>query len=204
MRPPRFKSSVLVSVLSGVVAIALLAAWLASGPRRPQLERVPGTDKAPGSESGSGGNAVLAGKLVVSQKVPTGSSGAWPGFRGKDRDGISPDSKHLAHSWDNSGLRRQIWSIDVGDGYAGAAVLNGRVYLMDYDRERKQDALGTAVAAVIWALYAFLIGRLGGKVFEDKPWVGLLMALGIVTAISGIVELIRRIRARRRPGAEDA
>jgi outer membrane protein assembly factor BamB len=29
----------------------------------------------------------------------------------------------------------------VGDGYAGAVVLNGRVYLMDYDREKKQDAL---------------------------------------------------------------
>jgi outer membrane protein assembly factor BamB len=143
MRPPRFKSGVLISVLSGVVALALLAAWLASRPRRPQLERVPGTDKAPGSELGSRGNAVLAGKLVVSQKAPylsSGSSGAWPGFRGKDRNGISPDSKHLARSWDNSGLR-QIWSIDVGDGYAGAAVLNGRVYLMDYDRERKQDAL---------------------------------------------------------------
>jgi outer membrane protein assembly factor BamB len=31
--------------------------------------------------------------------------------------------------------------VEVGEGYAGAAVLNGRVYLMDYDREKKQDAL---------------------------------------------------------------
>jgi outer membrane protein assembly factor BamB len=140
MRPPRFKSGVLVSVLSGVVAVASLAAWLASDPSRPQLERVPGTDLAPGSELGSHANAVLAGKLVVSQQVSSGSSGAWPGFRGKDRDGICSESRHLARTWDNSGPR-QIWSIDVGDGYAGAAVLNGRVYLMDYDRERKQDAL---------------------------------------------------------------
>jgi outer membrane protein assembly factor BamB len=29
----------------------------------------------------------------------------------------------------------------VGEGYAGAAVCNGRVYLMDYDREQNQDAL---------------------------------------------------------------
>jgi outer membrane protein assembly factor BamB len=29
----------------------------------------------------------------------------------------------------------------VGEGYAGAAVLKGRVYLMDYDRDRKQDTL---------------------------------------------------------------
>jgi membrane protein DedA with SNARE-associated domain len=64
--------------------------------------------------------------------------------------------------------------------------------------------VGTALAAVIWALYAFLIGRLGGKVFEDKPWVGLLVALGIVSAISGIIELVRRIRGRRRPAREPA
>lgn len=62
---------------------------------------------------------------------------------------------------------------------------------------------GTALAAIIWASYAFLIGRLGGKVFEDKPWIGLLMALGIVTAISGIIEAVRRIRGRR-PGREAA
>ena len=58
---------------------------------------------------------------------------------------------------------------------------------------------GTAVAAVIWALYAFFIGRLGGKLFEDKPWIGFLLALGIVTALSGIVEGVRRIRSRHRP-----
>ncbi|HWQ92931.1 MAG TPA: PQQ-binding-like beta-propeller repeat protein, partial [Clostridia bacterium] len=32
-------------------------------------------------------------------------------------------------------------SLALGEGYAGAAVLNGRVYLMDYDQEKKQDAL---------------------------------------------------------------
>ena len=29
----------------------------------------------------------------------------------------------------------------MGEGYAGAAILDGRVYVMDYDREHKQDAL---------------------------------------------------------------
>jgi membrane-associated protein len=74
--------------------------------------------------------------------------------------------------------------------------------LTRYDYRR--FVAGTAVAAVIWALYAFLIGRLGGKVFEDKPWLGLLMAFGIVTAISGIIEAVRRIRGRRRPAREPA
>src|SRR6185437_1614577 len=53
------------------------------------------------------------------------------------------------------------------------------------------------IAGVIWACYAFFIGRLGGKAFEDKPWAGLLLAFGGTLAISGLVELVRRLRARR-------
>jgi hypothetical protein len=35
------------------------------------------------------------------------------------------------------------------------------------------------VAATVWASYAFFLGRLGGKAFEDRPWAGLLLALGL-------------------------
>jgi membrane protein DedA with SNARE-associated domain len=62
---------------------------------------------------------------------------------------------------------------------------------------RRRFALGTAVAAVIWACYAFFIGRLGGKAFEDKPWAGLLMAFGAAIVISALVEVGRRISSRR-------
>ena len=57
----------------------------------------------------------------------------------------------------------------------------------------------TAVAAAVWSSYAFFIGRLGGKAFEDKPWAGLLLALGVVLAVSGLVEAYRRLRGRRAP-----
>jgi membrane-associated protein len=63
---------------------------------------------------------------------------------------------------------------------------------------RRQFVAATAVAAVIWASYAFFIGRLGGKVFEDRPWVGLLLALGLTIMISALIEVARRAWARRR------
>jgi membrane-associated protein len=53
--------------------------------------------------------------------------------------------------------------------------------------------LATAAAGVIWATYAFLIGRIGGKAFEGKPWLSLGLALGMALTISGIVELARRV-----------
>ena len=69
--------------------------------------------------------------------------------------------------------------------------------IVRYDRRR--FIIATAIAAVIWACYAFFIGRLGGKAFEDKPWAGLLLALGVVLAVSGLVEAYRRLRGRRTP-----
>ena len=75
--------------------------------------------------------------------------------------------------------------------------------IVRYDRRR--FIIATAIAGAIWASYAFFIGRLGGKAFEDKPWAGLLLAFGGTLAVSGLVELARRIRARwvqRHPGAQ--
>jgi membrane protein DedA with SNARE-associated domain len=68
--------------------------------------------------------------------------------------------------------------------------------LTGYPRRRFVPA--TAVAAVIWSLYAFFIGRLGGRAFEDNAWAGLGIAFGASIAISAAVEVIRRLIARRR------
>ena len=77
--------------------------------------------------------------------------------------------------------------------------------IVRYDRRR--FIIATAIAGVIWACYSFFLGRLGGKAFEDKPWAGLLLALGIAIGISMLIELARRIRsgrARRRAEASQA
>jgi len=63
---------------------------------------------------------------------------------------------------------------------------------------RRRFVVATAAAGLIWASYSFFIGRLGGKAFQDAPWVGFAVAFGITIAVSGLVELIRRILSRRR------
>jgi membrane protein DedA with SNARE-associated domain len=68
--------------------------------------------------------------------------------------------------------------------------------LTGYPRRRFTTA--TAVAAVIWALYAFFTGRIGGRAFEDNPWAGLVIAFGASIAISAVIEIIRRLRPCRR------
>jgi membrane protein DedA with SNARE-associated domain len=64
---------------------------------------------------------------------------------------------------------------------------------------RRRFVPATAVAGVIWASYAFAIGRIGGKAFQHNEWAGLLLALGLVLAVSGIVEAVRYILGRRKP-----
>jgi membrane-associated protein len=55
-----------------------------------------------------------------------------------------------------------------------------------------------AISGVIWALYAFAIGRIGGTTFASKPWLGLVVALGLACAVTLMVEGVRRILQWRR------
>jgi outer membrane protein assembly factor BamB len=141
MKKPTWpKPSLLLPSVAAGLALLAFALWLGLGPRRPLALRVPGTDRGPDSETGTNANAVLAGTLLRGDGQPANLPGAWPGFRGSNHDAISPDAPHLSRAWPAAGPR-ELWSVELGEGYAGPAVLNGRVYLMDYDREKKRDAL---------------------------------------------------------------
>lgn len=134
------KSPFLLPALVAVAAAGIVVAWLSTGPEQPLAARVPGSDQAPAAMGGSKVNPVLAGILSHSNGVPADLPGAWPGFRGLNRDAISPETLPLLRSWNSNGPP-QLWAIEVGEGFAGAAVRDGRVYLMDYDTVHRQDAL---------------------------------------------------------------
>jgi membrane-associated protein len=54
-----------------------------------------------------------------------------------------------------------------------------------------------AIAAVIWALYASLLGYLGGQAFEDAPWKGLVLAFAIALAVGVGIEVTRWFLRKR-------
>ncbi|MEI6653222.1 MAG: PQQ-binding-like beta-propeller repeat protein [Verrucomicrobiota bacterium] len=93
-----------------------------------------------GAGDTSGASPLEKGTLSVSNGSAADLPGAWPGFRGPKRDGICPEDTPLADVWAGA-EPAAVWSVDAGEGHAGAAVLNGRVYLMDYDRAAQCDAL---------------------------------------------------------------
>lgn len=60
----------------------------------------------------------------------------WPQFRGANRDGIST-ATGLMRSWPEGGPR-VLWSTEVCQGYAGPAIVGGRVYFNDYDQKKSE------------------------------------------------------------------
>jgi membrane-associated protein len=106
------------------------------------------------------------------------------------------------------GARRRAWAEGALNRYGARIIVacrfvpGGRTAvtltcgLIEYNR--RTFVVATACAGVIWACYAFFIGRLGGQAFENRPWAGLLLAFGIALAASGLIELFRRVRPWQR------
>jgi membrane-associated protein len=57
------------------------------------------------------------------------------------------------------------------------------------------------IAGFLWATYAAMLGYFGGKTFEERPWLGLLLALAIAMTLGFAVELLRHLRQRGRPAS---
>jgi membrane protein DedA with SNARE-associated domain len=53
------------------------------------------------------------------------------------------------------------------------------------------------IAALSWGTYCALVGYIGGEAFEEAPWKGLLLGLGIALTVTFLVELIRHLRRPR-------
>lgn len=135
-----FLAGILLPTTLAVVGVVLLVVWFNTGPVESLHARLPGLDRPPGVGANSAQPVKLEGRLTSGNGVPSNVSGEWPWFRGRKLDGIGDDSVRLARQWSTSGPR-VLWSIDLGEGYAGPAVWAGRVYLLDYDREASADAL---------------------------------------------------------------
>jgi len=110
---------------------AALANWLWFSVPPREAMRLPVIEEPMVASSGPVVPERMAGVLTVGVGVPGRQGGSWPGFRGAELDGISRDATPLARAWPAAGPAR-LWGLELGLGYAGAAVHKGRVYVLDY------------------------------------------------------------------------
>jgi len=69
----------------------------------------------------------------------TVSGADWPQFRGVSRDNMATESG-IYRSWPTGGPK-VLWTTSVAEGYAGAAIKEGRIYLNDYDTAKKEHVV---------------------------------------------------------------
>ena len=128
-----------VPVVAALAAAVVLVVWQARAvvvdldPRLPQIHGRSVADD-PGAVPRN------QGTLITGTGAPADLDGSWPQFRGPDRDAKAVYDDPLLIDWPPDGPP-VLWRIPVGEGYAGAAVHAGRVYLVDYDHQKQEDAV---------------------------------------------------------------
>ena len=124
--------------VAGVVCLALL--WIHADAATRVGLRVPIAANASGESPGQEGDILAQAQLTTFDAKPSDLPGLWPQFRGANLDAVAKVDVTLARQWPQAGPP-VLWSIDLGQGYAGAAVRNGRVYVVDYDQPKNGDAI---------------------------------------------------------------
>ncbi len=154
--------------------------------------------------------SVLAaqGELVIWFIVPLVALGAFLGdnisyFLGRwigdpVADRLFSGEKNQARlRWAESALRRRgPMLIGIGRFIPGgrtATTFAAGTLEMPY----RQFALADAIAASLWALYASMLGYLGGETFKETVWLPLLCSVGIAMLVGLALEGWRRFQRRR-------
>lgn len=132
--------------IAGIVPRAILVAgalsllwWLATNPTREFHLSEPGADGF--TDSGHEADEVLIGAYFESfAPAESGLSGIWPRFRGSGSDNIHTGNTPLIDDFRNFSVD-PVWSVELGEGHAGAAIYEGVVYVLDYDEDIRADML---------------------------------------------------------------
>ncbi|MGE5610764.1 MAG: PQQ-binding-like beta-propeller repeat protein, partial [Bacillota bacterium] len=95
----------------------------------------------------------------------------WPQMRGPGRGEVSPETG-LAREWPAGGPK-VLWTIEVGVGFAGAAVRDGEVYLLDRveDRQDVLRCLDLNTGKELWSVAYEAVGTLPYNGSRNVPTV---------------------------------
>ncbi|MCF8224327.1 MAG: PQQ-binding-like beta-propeller repeat protein [Bacteroidales bacterium] len=123
-------------IFAGFISIAW---WITKDPYRDLVESVPGMDNR--GEGVEVNLDINIGEFFESfERRKSVLEGTWPRFRGEYFDNISRSGVRLMDEFPEEGPT-QLWEVDLGEGHAGAAIYEGKVYVLDYNEEIRSDML---------------------------------------------------------------
>jgi len=121
------------------VATGVVVWWLLYNPVNSLSLAVPGMDNRTSKDQVT--EVVNIGEFFEYSGTADPVPGTrWPRFRGADLDNICKENIRLIESFGTSGPEI-LWTLELGEGHAAPAVWDGKLYLLDYDETKKQDAL---------------------------------------------------------------
>ncbi|MBM3998894.1 MAG: polyvinylalcohol dehydrogenase [Planctomycetes bacterium] len=135
------RTDAILPLLAAALGAASIVHWVGQDSGRDLRVRVPGLDRPAGTEAViEAVEAPVAGEPTAGKGVPSSIAGEWPWFRGPNGDNIGPEATPLRRAWPAEGPPA-LWSLELAEGYAGAAVSRGRVFVLDYDEPAQADTL---------------------------------------------------------------
>ena len=151
-----------------------------------------------------GGVLAATGDLVLAGVIATAAAGAVLGDNTAYGIGRTAGERILERFFKGERRKRIDWAerqLRERGGYlivVGRFIPGGRTAVTlscGLLKMRWLRFIGFDLAAgVLWAAYAALLGYWGGRTFEKNPLYGFLIAFAVALAITGAVELYRRLR----------
>ncbi|MGF7138289.1 outer membrane protein assembly factor BamB family protein [Roseimarinus sediminis] len=133
------KFSKYLPLLTGLIFAALLLWYITADPTEKLTSSIPGMDNR-------GKGSAIAELINIGEfferfkKKDSDLKESWPRFRGADFDNIYKTDTRLIDNFSNGG-GEILWMHELGEGHAGPAIYEGKVYLLNYDEEERADML---------------------------------------------------------------
>ena len=132
-------SNALVGVFAIAAAIALFL-WITGSPVDSYAMSVPGMDGRPPASTFVEEIVDIGAFFEAGGGTASTITASWARFRGDNGDNINNEETRLINRFGPDDPKI-LWTLSLGEGYAGAAVRNGRVYVLDYDEVERADTL---------------------------------------------------------------
>jgi membrane-associated protein len=154
------------------------------------------------------GTLAASGDLIVYLLIPAVALGAFAGDNVSYALGAVFGDRAAARLFSgDKGRRRLSWAQRLLERHGAAIIVVARFVpggrtgttfaAGSLELTWRRFAVYDALAAGVWALYAVMIGYLGGATFRHEPWKALALGFGAALLITLTVEGLRRLQARR-------
>ena len=128
---------ILITLFVALIYIGAIIFWHLYTPDFNITIQDAGRDNRPAGTARNTADVVIGETFRNYAETSTSLKGQWATFRGGDYKNIAKAGGKINLSTDFP----VQWKAATGEGYAGAAIYNGRVYVLDYDENLRSDAL---------------------------------------------------------------